>query len=71
MFSAPDEGIYSKEILIRHRGQYNKNELGYFSRMPNDLLVVNPDERDTFQKFIAFLGIYLPARFFHRKIVTL
>ena len=64
LFGAPDEDIYNKEILIRHYEQYNQDVLNYFRERPDDLLVINLAEKDSYQKFIAFLGIDSPFQDF-------
>lgn len=57
LHGAPDDDIYNKEIMIGHYNNYNNSVLEYFKDRPDDLLVLNLAEADSYQRFIQFLQI--------------
>ncbi|NOS88679.1 MAG: hypothetical protein HOP34_09120 [Methylococcaceae bacterium] len=49
-----DADIYNKTALLNHYQQYNQSVLAYFKDRPDDLLVINLSEADSYQKFGLF-----------------
>lgn len=57
----PDDDLYNKELLIRDYERHNENVLHYFRHRPDDLLILNVAEKNSYRKLTDFLGIP-PAR---------
>lgn len=52
-----DDNIYDKDLLMDFYKTHNKNVVDYFRHRPNDLLVINLKENDSYARFCNFLGI--------------
>ena len=55
LYHTPENDPYNKEILINHYINYNQNVIEYFKNRPNDLLVINLKEENSYKKFCKFL----------------
>jgi hypothetical protein len=53
----PDDDLYNKDILIDHYNTHKKNVTNYFRHRPDDLLVLNLKEEDSYARFCQFMGI--------------
>lgn len=60
LYGAPDDDIYNKDILIAHYNRYNQEVLDYFAGRPNDLLVINLTDTDSYRRFTEFLQVDSP-----------
>lgn len=56
-FKVDDTDLYNKDILISDYLRHNENVVDYFGDRPNDLLVINIAEKDSYQKFLEFLNV--------------
>jgi hypothetical protein len=52
---------YDKDILITHYEKHNQDIINYFKGRPDDLLIINLSEKDTYLKFCNFIGV-VPKR---------
>ena len=52
---------YKKEVLIAHYEKHNQDIINYFEGRPDDLLIINLSEKDTYVKFCNFIGV-VPKR---------
>jgi hypothetical protein len=59
-YGAPDDDIYNKDILIGHYNRHNQAVLDYFCGRPEDLLVINLAEKNSYIKFVEFIGVESP-----------
>lgn len=57
LYNTPPDDPYNKEILINHYIEYNNQVIEYFKDRPNDLLIINLSDSDSYQKFYSFLGV--------------
>lgn len=55
--SVNDDDLYNKDIFIEYYERHNKNLIDYFKHRPEDLLVINLKEKDSYSKFCNFLRI--------------
>jgi hypothetical protein len=55
--NVPDDDLYNKDILIDHYNTHKKNITNYFRHRPDDLLVLNLKEEDSYARFCQFMGI--------------
>ncbi|QGY42742.1 hypothetical protein GM418_03460 [Maribellus comscasis] len=55
--NVPKDNPYKKDVLIDFYETYNKNIKDYFRHRPNDLLIINLKEKDSYGRFCNFLGI--------------
>lgn len=60
LYGAPDDDIYNKTILINHYNRHNELVLEYFRDRPNDLLVINLSETDSYRRFVDFIDVESP-----------
>jgi hypothetical protein len=60
LHGTPDASPYNKRIMTAHYNKHNRDVMGYFENRPEDLLILNLEEKDSYQKFIDFLGIKSP-----------
>lgn len=60
-YNPPDlKDIYNEGNLKKSYINYNKEILEYFKNRPNDLLVLNLNEKGAYQKYINFLDVESP-----------
>jgi len=59
-----EDNLYDKDILIDYYNTHNKNVKDYFRYRPNDLLVINLKEKDSYSRFCDFLKIEQKKDFF-------
>ena len=52
-----EDDPYNKKVLIDYYETHNKNVLDYFRNSPDDLLVINLRDKDSYQQFCKFLNI--------------
>ncbi|MCO6499204.1 MAG: hypothetical protein J5I47_02370 [Vicingus serpentipes] len=48
---------YSKEMLIAYYEKHNKDVLNYFKDRPNDLLVINVSDKNSYQQLAKFIDV--------------
>lgn len=53
----PEDDLYNKELLIRDYERHNENVLDYFRHRPDDLLILNVAEKNSYRKLTDFLGL--------------
>lgn len=51
------EDPYNKEILIAHYEKHNALIIDYFKDRPEDLLIINIADKNSFRSFIDFIGV--------------
>lgn len=56
----PDTDPYNKEIMIAHYEKHNRDVQEYFKDRPDDLLIINIGESDSYKKFVAFINADSP-----------
>ncbi len=52
---APENDLYNKEALIKSYEHHNDSVLGYFRFRKDDLLVINPSDKDSYARLCDFL----------------
>jgi len=55
LFNTPDDDLYNKETLTNIYLKHNKDVLEYFKDRPDDLLVINLKDEDSYKRFCKFL----------------
>lgn len=55
------ESYYDKDIYTSVYNQHNQNVIQYFKDRPNDLLIVNVEEKESYINFCKFIG-QIPVR---------
>lgn len=70
IFPTPEDDLYNKEILIDVYESHNKAILEYFRHRPEDLLVLNVSEKDSYTKLAGFLGVQTERKDFPWKNKT-
>jgi hypothetical protein len=60
LYGTPEDDPYNKDILINNYMQHNLEVMDYFKDRPNDLLVINVGEKDSYSKLMSFLNIDSP-----------
>jgi len=55
---------YNKDVLVDFYNTHNKNVKEYFRHRPDDLLVLNLKEKESYARFCQFLGIEQKKTFF-------
>ncbi len=53
----PDTDMYNEAIMKNHYEQYNEDVLSYFKNRPNDLLVINISDKNSYRRFCEFIGV--------------
>ena len=56
LYHTPENDPYNKEILINHYINYNKEVINYFKDRPDDLLVINLKDENSYLDFCKFLN---------------
>lgn len=64
VYDLPGDDPYHKETLIEHYDFHNKMVKDYFKNRPNDLLVLDVREPDSYQALCLFLGKSCEQKFF-------
>jgi hypothetical protein len=59
-YRTPASNPYQKDLVIKNYLDHNADVLEYFKDRPDDLLVINLAESDSFQKFIDFIDVVNP-----------
>lgn len=54
-YNTPDDDLYNKEKLVSVYSKHNKEVIEYFKDRPDDLLVMNLKDKDSYQKFCKFV----------------
>lgn len=57
LHGTPDSDPYDKELMINHYENYNSDVMDYFRNRPDDLLVINVSDKNSYKKFVDFLGV--------------
>ena len=57
VYGTSDEAPYKKDILIEHYNRHNDAVVEYFKDRPDDLLIINLGESDSFQRFCEFIDV--------------
>jgi hypothetical protein len=65
-----EDDPYNKEIMINHYKKHNDDIIEYFKDRPEDLLVINIADNNSYQDFIDFLGVDSPYNSFPWKNKT-
>ena len=52
-----DDNPYDREMLINHYNNYNNEILDYFKDRPDDLLVLNVSDTNSYKKLAEFVGV--------------
>lgn len=60
MYGTPDDDLYRKDVLIDFYLRHNQAVADYFRDRPGDLLVLNVAEKDSYRRFVEFLGLQSP-----------
>ncbi|MCS3924893.1 hypothetical protein J2T59_001987 [Methanosalsum natronophilum] len=60
LHDTPDDDPYNKQIMIDHYKKYNSDVIDYFKDRPQDLLVINLAEPQSYMRFVKFVGINSP-----------
>jgi hypothetical protein len=55
-YNTPDNDLYNKEILIKEYETHNNAVIEYFKNKPNQLLILNVAEKQSYQRLCAFLN---------------
>ena len=55
LFNTDDNDLYNKEILMRTYVDHNNSVKNYFKYRPNDLLVLNLKDADSYKKLCSFI----------------
>ena len=59
-YNTPDNDLYNRSIMTAHYDSHKKAVIEYFKDRPNDLLVINLSESESYRKMLDFLGIQSP-----------
>jgi len=70
LHGTPEDDPYNKEIMIKHYLDHNEQIVDYFKDRPDDLLVINISQNDSYQRFIDFLEVESPDSDFPWKNKT-
>jgi hypothetical protein len=57
IFNVTSDEPYKEDIMIDYYKTHNKNVRDYFRHRPDDLLVINLKEEDSYARFCKFLGV--------------
>lgn len=57
LHGTPDDDPYNHDIMIAHYERHNREVMDYFKDRPEDLLILNVAEADSYQRFIEFIGV--------------
>jgi hypothetical protein len=57
IYNSPEEDPYNKECLINFYVKYNAEIIKYFKNRPDDLLILNLNDANSYKKFIDFLDV--------------
>ncbi|MFH6984769.1 sulfotransferase [Marinoscillum sp. 108] len=57
LFDTPESDPYNREILIRFYNEYNRGIKDYFKERKMDLLVINLNDKSSYNKFCSFLSV--------------
>ncbi|MFS1512932.1 sulfotransferase family protein [Chengkuizengella sp. SCS-71B] len=60
VYGASENDPYNKEVLIKNYEKHNREIINYFKYRPNDLLVINLSQPNSYKKFCEFLNIKSP-----------
>ncbi|NDI33222.1 sulfotransferase [Chengkuizengella sediminis] len=60
VYGTPENDPFNKEILIKNYEKHNQEIINYFKNRPNDLLVINLSQPNSYKKFCEFLNIKSP-----------
>ena len=66
-YGTSEKDPYNKNILINHYEEHNRNVLNYFKNRPNDLLVLNLSDENSYKDLEDFLNIHSPYKNFPWK----
>jgi len=66
LFDVTDDDLYNKEVLIKTYNKYNEEVIDYFGDR-EDFLVLNLAEKDSYNKFLEFMGEESPYSTFMHK----
>jgi hypothetical protein len=56
IYGTPLEDIYNHDIMIEHYISHNQSVMEYFRHRPEDLLVINLAEKESYAMFCEFIG---------------
>lgn len=56
-YGSPEDNPYQKEYIINNYLEHNRVVIEYFKNRPDDLLVINLAEKDSYQNFLDFIGV--------------
>lgn len=59
-YKTPESDPYQKDLVIKNYIDHNHDVKEYFKDRPNDLLVINLSDPNSYQEFIDFLGVDSP-----------
>ena len=57
LFKTPEDDPYNEDILKSFYIEYNNSVIDYFKNRPENLLVVNVANQDSYERFVDFLGV--------------
>ena len=60
MYGTPENDPYNREQVIQSYLDYNESVKLYFRNRPNDLIIINLNEKGAYQKLMNFLNIESP-----------
>ena len=52
-----NDNPYDKSILTTYYNMHNQDVIDYFKDRPNDLLILNVSDKDSYQKLAKFIGV--------------
>ena len=59
-YNTPDDDLYNRSIMMAHYDRHKASVIEYFKNRPNDLLVINLSEPDSYKQMLDFLSIQSP-----------
>lgn len=57
VYNYPTTPLYDQKLYIEHYEQHNASVIKYFKDRPNDLLVLNLNDKDSFKKLCRYIGL--------------
>lgn len=63
-YKTPEDDPYNKQILIDYYNSYNEGAIKYFAERPEDFIVINVGEKESYEKLMAFLDLKSPYAHF-------
>jgi len=57
LYGTSEDDVYNKEKLVDYYVRYNTEVVEYFKDRPDDLLMINLKDDDSYKKFCDFLGV--------------